>query len=102
MNTEWKEKWIAALRSGNYNQARHCLKNYKSRGYCCLGVLEELARPASRQLAKKNDGRSRGGYLSKMVTESTGVRRRYQRVLARMNDGGRSFGEIVDYIEREL
>jgi hypothetical protein len=34
-------KWLAALRSGEYKQAAGVLKN--SEGYCCLGVLCEIA-----------------------------------------------------------
>lgn len=41
MNKEVKEKWVTALRSGNYKQTSHELKN--ENGYCCLGVLCDLA-----------------------------------------------------------
>jgi hypothetical protein len=34
------EKWIAALRSGKYKQARGIMKN--ADGFCCLGVACEL------------------------------------------------------------
>jgi hypothetical protein len=40
MNAQIAEKWIEALRSGNYTQGRFKLKSDK--GYCCLGVLCEL------------------------------------------------------------
>jgi hypothetical protein len=40
MNKEIKEKWIAALRSGEYTQAKEVLKNES--GFCCLGVLCDL------------------------------------------------------------
>lgn len=41
MDKELKDKWVAALRSGEYKQGRSYLK----RGdlYCCLGVLCEVA-----------------------------------------------------------
>lgn len=35
MNPEVKERWLSALRSGDYSQARGQLKNQL--GYCCLG-----------------------------------------------------------------
>lgn len=38
------QRWLAALRSGKYRQAREALKTYDS--YCCLGVLCDLADPA--------------------------------------------------------
>jgi hypothetical protein len=37
LTKEVMDKWIAALRSGQYNQGRGKLKS--SNGYCCLGVL---------------------------------------------------------------
>lgn len=41
MNQEIKARWVAALRSGEYPQAINRLR--AEGGYCCLGVLCELA-----------------------------------------------------------
>jgi hypothetical protein len=43
MNAEIKQKWVAALRSGNYKQTKVCLHNKE--GYCCLGVLCDVINP---------------------------------------------------------
>lgn len=43
MNKEVKEKWVAALTSGEYKQGVGQLKTPDNR-YCCLGVLTELYR----------------------------------------------------------
>ena len=40
MNAEVKEKWLNALRSGEYKQTRGNLKT--DCGFCCLGVLCDL------------------------------------------------------------
>lgn len=40
MNPQVKEKWINALRSGEYKQGREKLRS--PNGYCCLGVLCDL------------------------------------------------------------
>ncbi|QGT54331.1 hypothetical protein b3_0087 [Synechococcus phage B3] len=40
MKQEIKEKWVAALRSGEYQQTTGCLRS--SEGFCCLGVLTDL------------------------------------------------------------
>jgi len=40
VNKEIKARWVAALRSGVYNQTRGVLHNEK--GYCCLGVLCDI------------------------------------------------------------
>ena len=41
MNTEIKARWTAALRSGEYPQAEGRLR--ATEGFCCLGVLCDLA-----------------------------------------------------------
>ncbi len=41
MNENIKSRWVAALRSGNYSQARGRLESESH--YCCLGVLCEIA-----------------------------------------------------------
>lgn len=46
MNPERKAEWIAALRSGNYEQGSDYLARRGNDGnmkYCCLGVLCDLA-----------------------------------------------------------
>ncbi|QGT54356.1 hypothetical protein b3_0112 [Synechococcus phage B3] len=41
MNSRIKEKWIAALRSGEYTQGKKQLHS-KEGAFCCLGVLCDL------------------------------------------------------------
>jgi hypothetical protein len=46
MNSEIKEKWVAALRSGEYGQTCSQLKRdveNDKQHYCCLGVLGVIA-----------------------------------------------------------
>lgn len=43
MNTELIEKWVEALRSGDYKQGRQALRN-KYNEYCCLGVLCDISK----------------------------------------------------------
>jgi hypothetical protein len=45
MDQQVKEKWVAALRSGRYEQAHGKLRAAwgEKEGYCCLGVLCEVA-----------------------------------------------------------
>ena len=45
MNPEIRAQWCAALRSGEYQQAKHALRvlgGDEPGGYCCLGVLTDL------------------------------------------------------------
>lgn len=41
MNREVKDKWVVALKSGEYKQGKYFLNG--ATGYCCLGVLCDLA-----------------------------------------------------------
>lgn len=41
MDAKIKEKWVSALRSGEYTQGRNRLRDNNS--FCCLGVLCDLA-----------------------------------------------------------
>ncbi len=41
MDQDIKKRWTDALRSGNYDQTKNWLAD--SEGYCCLGVLCEIA-----------------------------------------------------------
>ena len=43
MKKEIADKWVAALRSGEYKQREGGLANEKRTKHCCLGVLCELA-----------------------------------------------------------
>lgn len=42
MDKSVKEKWLSALRSGEYPQTRYTLRN--ENGFCCLGVLCDVYR----------------------------------------------------------
>ena len=43
MDAKLKAKWIEALRSGDFKQARGSLKDEFDGSYCCLGVLATVA-----------------------------------------------------------
>ena len=40
MNSQIKQKWVDALRSGKYTQGKYRL--YSGSGFCCLGVLCDI------------------------------------------------------------
>lgn len=43
MKREWRDKWLAALRSGDFQQNFDCLwSDEEGDTYCCLGVLQDL------------------------------------------------------------
>lgn len=92
MDTELKKKWVAALRSGEYPQGRLAFKN--AGGYCCLGVLNEVGRLGY--------GDAAGFFMGKSGEAACGIPESRQALLYSMNDEGKSFAEIADYIEANL
>lgn len=119
MNREAVEAWVAALRSGDYEQARGALCALDSDsgavvGYCCLGVACEVYAKTHDDLSIDDDYEAgyRGydvctGYLPAKVrswlTGSTDDDRKLldQNMLAEMNDKPTStFDIIANVIEK--
>ncbi len=110
MNADVKRKWMEALRSGAYRQARTMLHHKAPSGdyFCCLGVLCDLAikagvsvtvgGPDERVFYNENSIFPPG-----VVMEWAGRPNPDQfETLARLNDEGQSFAWIADYIEDNL
>jgi hypothetical protein len=103
MDEDVKNKWVAALRSGEYKQCRGVLKTEK--GHCCLGVLCEVLD----HRAILHDGRYIYGgekyILPNSIREEAGMKTSHgswagnYKCLAELNDEGEPFGEIADIIE---
>jgi hypothetical protein len=117
MDNELKQKWIAALRSGEYKQGIGQLIARTHAGevkHCCLGVLAELAGIDREELQNKEhlDSIDRqdilGSWNSRIPGEPAyeahfdSTHTTAQRRLAAMNDNGCTFCEIADEIERTL
>jgi hypothetical protein len=114
MDKAIKEKWIAALRSGEYKQGRNNLKMTEPEGntcvHCCLGVLAELCGIKSEtQCGTKawlfifSDNVAMEESLSAKLLDTIGLSPRQEEDLIELNDGkGASFAEIADYIEENL
>ena len=98
MKKDIADKWVAALRSGEYKQAYGRLK--KGDAYCCLGVLcDVLGREFS-----NGECEGIGAYLPESVVKEAGMSSRNgllfaTKSLADMNDNGMSFNFIADVIE---
>ena len=106
MKKRAKEKWIAALRGGEYKQTVGQLKDEDR--YCCLGVLCDLYSKAKRKkwslegiygsiLGHSSD-------LPEEVFEWAGQDiRSHQETLISMNDDeNKTFTTIANYIEKNL
>ncbi len=102
-----KDKWVAALRSGNYEQASGVL--YDGKGYCCLGVLCDVMGLKPEQhdtnFSSEYTFGDESGVLPPAVMEKAGIRfanggyAYARKALSHDNDRGKSFNEIADIIE---
>lgn len=117
MNQEIKVKWLEALRSGQYKQTKHRLKDEK--GFCCLGVLCDIYSQENKTPWEKNDGAQEAILNNTKILPITIMQwaeltntdpcLRYDPeqadtcALSHMNDTKiYSFDQIADIIEREL
>lgn len=115
MDPALKAKWVAALRSGDYAQAREALRavHDDKASYCCLGVLCTLVPHIEwtdeDAFYRDEDGDTydADGELPIPVREMAGIPMAAMIRLIQMNDGKEdvrphSFPEIADWIERNL
>ena len=114
MDEHWKDRWVTALRSGDYVQTEGTLCRVEDGPdgvdtYCCLGVLCELVPNTTKD---KLDDDGDGVVFSYTYNKTTGIGRLPRDIsgianlsalaettLVQMNDDGVSFEEIADHIE---
>lgn len=105
MNADIKAKWLAALRSGEYQQGRYRIRTPDSR-YCCLGVLADvLDGDGWERYSFEYDWQMSGRQESfpVLLRDQVGLPMFDQKHLSSMNDFERKpFAEIADYIEEKL
>lgn len=82
-------EWIAALRSGKYEQCQGRL-HLEADGFCCLGVLLNQVDSAAWKLLSSFNAPDRPGNVE------------YNDSLTRLNDDGIPFAKIADKIEHDL
>jgi len=118
LNPQLKASWVDALTNGTYVQAKDVM--YKTtvndvHEMCCLGVLEHICGSTIDELRIAEDNMPEGmldrkspeSVLSQKV-ELTRInnlsiyRGSLEGYLAHMNDGGKSFEEIANFIKENL
>ena len=106
-----KQKWVAALRSGEFKQSQFRLFNTHDRGYCCLGVLAvqlgaTLDKEGNLRVNNNHMGCNGLEYLREEC--AGGLNREIQQQLSEMNDATESrkhrynFNQIANWIEVNL
>jgi hypothetical protein len=113
------ERWVQALKSGQYQQGQHEL-HPEADSYCCLGVLCELYRAEQgkgewRQgpmggehhiFTEGVDGDYETAVLPKAVKDWAGMQSSVGEIvgtddaLSALNDEGMEFSQLADLIER--
>lgn len=108
MNQELKTRWVAALRSGEYQQGRAVLRQNSQ--FCCLGVLCDLVdntrwrRTDASEIVYTYaiDEYPHTAMPPAEVYAAAGLSDDDGSTLADANDNGKSFEFIADYIEEHL
>lgn len=103
-------EWLAALRSGEYRQATGALQDDCTGGFCCLGVLCDVAMKRHPELGMRwgfenfTEADSCVKYAPPSpFTGALGNLGVCIAALAEMNDrDGKSFSEIADFIEAKI
>ena len=113
MNQTIKQRWIEALRSGEYEQTTKTLHNED--GFCCLGVLCDLY-SKEHDLKWMSDPHNHAykmagstQVLPQFVTEWAGLKddnpyvcfKDEVKPIAEVNDKGATFTEIAQLIEEQ-
>ena len=103
MSTTLKEKWVTALRSGNFKQGQGALCRVRDGqpSYCCLGVAAEIMNiPVQEKIGDIVVYKDRGGSVLNVEDyRILGINESIAQSLVRMNDRGTTFKEIADWIE---
>lgn len=106
MDPELKKRWVDALRSGKYKQCAG--KLHDGEGFCCIGVLADIQGCEWVQkdccidpdlwCSSFNEALvPASGAIPYDDADLLGTKVRY--TLIDMNDAGKSFDEIADYID---
>ena len=98
------DQWMAALRSGKYQQIKGTLmgvSEFGETGYCCLGVLNNLFHLGPMEVESLNEN----GFIFEghditynhimEFTQDSII----SRIAIEMNDKGKSFSEIADALK---
>lgn len=105
ITAEQKKAWLAALRSGEYEQGVYELRRESK--YCCLGVACEVFGPglilhdtgliSEPEYVASDTGSSTHWYGTAQLAQLDVM----TRAIA-LNDSGKSFSEIADFLEVNL
>ncbi len=105
---KFKAKWLKALRSGKYKQGKGAL--HRDGNFCCIGVECHLHGVSIKAMDKRPGNGGTKSSFDKIPKYMDAINGKYGnsmslppvQVLIEMNDGGKSFKQIANWIERNL
>ena len=103
MNKAMKKRWVAALRSGDYQQTQNRLHALDG-SMCCLGVLCDIEIDGDWEiLGHGYNIKGRSGGLPKSLQRQGRLSMDEHGTLTYLNDAkAKNFAEIADFIEENL
>lgn len=93
----FKRKWVRALRSNKYAQGTGQLRERALDEYCCLGVACDLVGARTHI-----NGIPLGYSSSRLLPPELRINHETAEHLSNMNDSGKSFAQIANWIEKNL
>jgi len=108
MDNDLKQKWVTALRSGDYRQGQGHL--HADGEFCCLGVLCDVANvpwewneDIALYVVPDEDNFGTDDVLPDHLQNRFGLTEAQHEALWKMNDeSGATFSEIADYIDKNI
>lgn len=103
---KFKAKWLKALRGGEYEQCKGAL--YDNGKFCCIGVECHLHGVSKTDLGfRKTMGGTKDVFdrvpkYMDVIKQAENPSNSAQQFLIEMNDSGKSFKQIANWIERNL
>lgn len=100
---EFATKWVEALRSGGYKQAKSYLK--AKEGYCCLGIACKIQGISDLDIFGRSYPKNIVVPLNDKIPNillGDADGRNFLGIVSLMNDNGKTFKEIADWIERNV
>ena len=108
MKPALKKKWVEALRSGDYKQGKGRLRRADEShldmpdAFCCLGVLCQVSNPDGWTKTDVYRYSNQGGMFNAHFSREIGLPYDMVVDLVIMNDTGKGFGTIANWIEKNL
>lgn len=113
MDATLRDEWAVALESGDYKQGKTALKTTDNE-FCCLGVLcDILSKKDPENIQWEYDvmfgyprmfsistEESSAHYIPSKLADKIGITQQMQSILSHMNDMGKKFTTIAEFIRK--